>query len=234
MLFPMKLFVLFWFLLFSSASAQGTLLARYHPLPQAKKIPMRACRENPDGYTCPHGRVVRRVTGEQVQVRLELFGKTLPVRLAQTPYHIWGAWNTDLNQDGKADVIFKLNWAGNGIAFDSNITVFALSSKAGYRLSAINTITFDPGALVVWRGQPVVLHTSLVSAFSSRMGRWHSFWVYHPLTVRGTRLSAMDAPFWVHYTFKNNHRQTKKLTHQEKIVGLRNEKLQLFEPLKSW
>jgi hypothetical protein len=230
----MKILALLWWLLFSSVAAQNSLIAKYHPLPNAKKFPVQPCRQNPDGYTCPHGRVVRRVTNENVQMRLELFGKTLPVGLAQTPYHLWGAWNTDLNQDGKADLIVKLNWGGNGIAFDGNITVFALSSHSGYRLSALGSITFDPEALIFWRGQPVVLHTSLVSAFSSRTGRRHSFWVHHPLVVRGTRLAALDAPFWLQYTFAQNHRQTNILTCQEKTTAWGEAQVQIFAPLKSW
>jgi hypothetical protein len=125
----MKTLVLFLLLLFSSVAAQSGLIKRYHPLPTAKKIPVRACKENLNGYTCPHGRVLVRRTAEQTtQVRLEMFGKQYPVRFMQMPYHIWGAWNTDLNRDGKADLIVKLNWGGNGILFDGNITVFALSS----------------------------------------------------------------------------------------------------------
>jgi hypothetical protein len=230
----MKIFGLFLVVVFSSANAQDGLIARYHPLPSAKKILVQACRQIPDGYTCPHGMVLRRMVNEQVQVRLGLFGKTLPLRLKQTPYHIWGAWNTDLNQDGKADLIVKLNWGGNGILFDGNITVFALSSHTGYHLSALNSISFDPDALMVWRGQPVVLHTSLVSAFSSRTGRWYNFWVYQPLLVQGTGFSVKAAPFWVQYTFLPNHHQTNKLTRQEKIAALQQNPLQTFEPLKSW
>jgi hypothetical protein len=228
----MKTLVLLLVLFISSATAQGGLIERYHPLPKAQKIPVRTCKNTLNGFLCPHGRVLVRRTAEQkTQVRLELFGKQFPVRLAQTPHHLWEAWNTDLNQDGKADLIVKLNWGGNGIVWDSNITVFALSSKQGYRLTAIDTITFDPDALVLWRGQPVVLHTNLVGAVSSRSKRDHNFWVFYPLEVRGTRLAAVHEPLWVQYTFTKNQRQTNKLTRQEKNAALQEFGVQLFEPL---
>jgi hypothetical protein len=230
----MKMLMLLWWFLVSSAAAQNSLIARYHPLPNAKKILVQACAENPNGYTCSHGRVLRWIEAGKVRVQLELFGKTLPIRLKQTPHHILGAWNTDLNQDGKADLIVKLNWGGNGILFDGNITIFALSSLQGHQLSAIAAITFDPNGLIFWHGQPVVLHTSLVSAFSSHTGRRYSFWVYHPLTVRDTRLSAVHAPLWVQYTFGENYRQTNKLSPQEKYTTLKKNILPIFEPLKSW
>jgi hypothetical protein len=228
----MNILVLLLLLLCSSAAAQNGWIARYHPLPNAKKIPVRACQENLNGYLCPHGRVlVRRTADAQTQVRLELFGKQFSVRFAPMPYHLWGAWNTDLNRDSKADLIVKFNWGGNGILWDSNITVFALSSPSGYRLTAINNMMFDPDALVFWRGKPVVLQTTLIGATSSRTGRRHNFWVYFPIQVRGTRLTAVDAPFWVQYTFGKNHRPTNKLKRQDKTAALKELGMQRFEPL---
>jgi hypothetical protein len=78
------------------------------------------------------------------------------------------------------------------------------------------------------------LHTSLVGAFSSRTQRRHNYWVYHPLAVRGTGLAAVHAPLWVQYTFGKNHRQTNKLTRQEKTAALKAAGSQLFAPLKTW
>jgi hypothetical protein len=85
---------------------------------------------------------------------------------------------------------------------------------------------------VFWRGKPVVLHTNLVGAASSRTGRRHNYWVYFPLAVRGARLAAVHAPLWVQYTYGENHRQTNKLTRQEKTAALKDFGLQLFEPLR--
>ncbi len=169
---------------------------------------------------------------DELQVSLELFNQRFPIRFATMPLVVSNVWNADLNQDGKADVIIKLLLGGNGVGGDANYTVFALSSPNGYRLTTISSISFDPEALIFLKGKPVVLHTALILTTSSRTRREHTFWVFHPLEIRGSELVRNQAPIWIQYTFKPSHRRTNKLTALEKQAALKANPIQFFEPIK--
>ncbi len=213
--------------------AQGGIISSYHPYPQAKRIPVRSCQSNATGFSCPHGRVLlKRTTDGELEITLDLFGQRFPIRFETTPSVVSDVWNTDLNQDGKADVLIKLAWNGNGIMFDSNLTVFALSSQDGYKLTTLSSITFNPQALIFLRGQPVVLHTDLVGASSKRAGRSHNYWVFHPFEVRGAKLVKNQKPIWIQYTYEPNHLPTNKLTSLEKQKALNVYPIQFFETMK--
>lgn len=221
-------------LLFSSlVLAQAGFISSYHPYPKAKKITVRTCKGNATGFSCPHGRVLirRTVMGEQ-QVTLDLFGQRLPIRFETMPNFVSDVWNSDLNQDGKADLIIKISWGGNGIIADGNQTVFALSSATGHQLSTLDMITFDPNALIFLRGKPTVLHTALVSGDSRRTGRNHNFWVFHPLEIRNAQLLKNQSPIWVQYTNKPSHLPTNKLTTLEKQMALNANPIQFFIPMR--
>jgi hypothetical protein len=228
----MKRLILGLVLLIGLAKAQNGFIAKYHPYPNANKIDVRSCIENTNGFTCPHGRVLLRRTamGENL-VTLDLFDKRFPIRFAIMPNVVSSVWNADLNQDRKADMIVKLAWNGNGIIADANITIFALSSSNGYRLTALDQITFDPNALIFLRGKPTVLHTSLIGAKSRQTNRSHNFWVFQPLEVRGSRLIRNQVPVWVQFTYKPSHRPTNKLTRLEKAEALKADPIKVFEPI---
>lgn len=230
----MKYILLGLMLWFSSAAlAQDGFIAAYHPFPTAKKIAVRACQANYNGLTCPHGRVLTRRTAQtELQLRLELFGTSYPIAFKTMPAYLDSAWNADLNRDGKADVIIKITWGGNGIAGDGNLTVFALSSQTGYRLTTLSSLTFDPDALIFLRGKPTILHTSLLSADSSKTGRIHSFWVFYPLEIRGSQILRNTAPIWIQYTFTPSHRRTNKLLALDKTRALRQAPVYIFEPMR--
>ncbi len=194
---------------------------------------VRTCKSNATGFSCPHGRVlVRRTAMGDQQITLDLFGQRLPIRFNPMPNFVSSVWNSDLNQDGKADLIIKLSWGGNGIIADGNLTVFALSSEKEHKLSTLEMITFDPNALIFLRGKPVVLHTALVSGDSKRTGRNHNFWVFHPLEIRNAQLLKNQSPIWVQYTNKPSHLPTNKLTTLEKQMALNANPIQFFIPMR--
>ncbi len=221
-------------LLFSSlVLAQNSIISSYHPYPKAKKIPVQSCKSNATGFSCPHGRVlVRRTAMGEQQITLDIFGQRLPIRFETMPNFVSDVWNSDLNQDGKADLIIKISWGGNGIIADGNLTVFALSSAKGHKLSTLDMVTFDPNALIFLRGKPVVLHTALVFADSRRTGRTHSFWVFHPLEIRGSVLLKNQSPIWIQYTTKPSHGRTNKLTALEKQAALKADLIAFFTPMR--
>jgi hypothetical protein len=216
--------------LFSTlALAQGGFISSYHPFPKAKKIPVRSCKSNATGFSCPHGRVlVRRTAMAEQQITLDIFGQRFPIRFETMPNFVSNVWNSDLNQDGKADAIIKLSWGGNGIIADGNYTVFALSSAKGHKLSSLEMITFDPSALIFLRGKPTVLHTALVSGDSRRTGRNHNFWVFHPLEIRDSSLFKNQSPIFVQFTNKPSHAPTNKLTTLEKQTALKANPIAFF------
>lgn len=232
----MRRFIVAVVFLGSLTFAQEGFISSYHPYPSAKKIALRNCINNATGFVCPHGRVLVRRTaqGEQI-VNLDLFGRRYPIRFATMPSFVSSVWQADLNLDRKADMIIKLNWGGNGIIADGNLTVFALSSTSGYKLTTINTITFDPNALIYLRGKPTILHTALVGVtFPSSKKfaeRNHNYWVFHPLEIRGARLSKNQAATWVQYTYIPSHRAA-RLTKTQKSTALRLEPIQFFETMK--
>ncbi len=228
----MKRLILGLVLLFGLAEAQNGFIANYHPYPNAKKIVVRNCQENTNGFTCPHGRVLSRRTamGEHL-VTLDLFDKRIPIRFATMPNAISNVWHADLNQDRKADMIVKLAWNGNGIIADGNITVFVLSGPTGYELTALDQITFDPNALIFLHRKPTVLHTALIGASSKLTNRTHNFWVFHPLEIQGSRLVRKSVPVWVQFTYIPSHRPTNKLTRLEKSAALKAEPIRVFEPI---
>ncbi|MEY4530881.1 MAG: hypothetical protein RLZZ156_1602 [Deinococcota bacterium] len=220
--------------LFSSfVLAQNGFISSYHPFPNAKKIPVQSCKSNATGFSCPHGRVlVQRTVQGKPQVTLDIFGQRFPIRFATMPNDVFDVWNSDLNLDGKADVIVKLSWGGNGIIADGNLTIFALSSAKGHQLSTLEMITFDPNALIFLRGKPTVLHTALVSGDSKRTGRTHNFWVFHPLEVQGSKLLKNQDPIWIQYTNKPSHLRTNKLLALEKQMALKANPIQFFIPMR--
>jgi hypothetical protein len=222
-----------WLFSTSLVLAQNGIISSYHPFPNAKKISVRNCKNNATGFSCPHGRVlVRRTVQGEDQIILDLFGQRFPIRFKTMPGFVSSVWNADLNQDGKADAIIKLSWGGAGIIADGNLTVFALSSAKGHQLSTLEMVTFDPNALIFLRGKPTVLHTALVSGSSRRTGRTHSFWVFHPLEIRGSALLKIEAPIWIQYTNKPSHTRTNKLSALEKNAALKAEPIVFFQQMQ--
>ncbi len=219
--------------------ANGTIIEQYHPYPNAARIAVKMCAGgNADVLQCPHFqvRVKRNLEQEKISTTLEIFGRSLLIRSQLISAAWMSAWQADLNFDGKADAIIKFNWGGNGIIWDQNYTTFALSSPVGYKLTTISTITFDPSALIRLNGKATILHTSLVSvlfpANKKFAERYHNYWVFHPLEIRGTKILKNQAAAWVQYTYKPSHRHA-QLTPAQKQAGLKDEEpIQFFVPMK--
>jgi hypothetical protein len=228
-----RLLIVAGLLFFTLVMAQNGIISSYHPFPNAKKIPVQNCKNNATGFSCPHGRVlIRRTAQGQEQITLDLFGQPFPIRFTTMPGFVSSVWNADLNQDGKADMMIKLSWGGAGIIADGNLTIFALSSATGHQLITLDMVTFDPNALILLGGKPTVLHTALVTGNSRRTGRTHSFWVFHPLEIRGTALLKNQAPIWIQYTYTPSHTRTNKLSTLEKKAALKANPILFFQPMQ--
>ncbi len=126
----------------------------------------------------------------------------------------------DLNRDGLPDYVIVEPSGGNGLASEYCHAIFVLSSKSGYVVTKLNTLGFDPKDLLqLGSGQASVLHTWFISAEEpSRDGKYHTFWVYHFLKIRATKLvfDSSRKPIWIQYTFKSNHTPTRLLSSQQK------------------
>ncbi len=140
----------------------------------------------------------------------------------------------DLNRDGIPDYVMVAASTGNGLASEYCDAIFGLSSKAGYVITKLNTMGFDPNDLLqLGTGQANVVHTWFISAEEpSRDGKYHSFWVYHFLKVRGTKLmfDSSRKPIWIQYTFKHNHTPTRLVSSEQKKRWWAKQREAIFVP----
>lgn len=216
---------------------EGSFLRDYHPLGKNLKLErVVACTESTTSSTAPSTTNTETPLEQVCQTRfgrsslhfMPANGDTQPtltvqpakgaafkVQLESMPMYFEQMYAADLNRDGREDYILELPWGGNGIA--GSVVVFALSSKTGYRITAMNTLLFDPYALVKMGGKfPNVIHTALVSATGTDK-REHSFWVHHFFNIQGDALvESTRIPVWVQYTFTPRAIPTILLTKAEK------------------
>ena len=216
-----------------SSSVAGALersfLASYHPLGNKPKLePLVSCKdgikltETQSVQTCQtrFGRSsVLFVSGQDAPTLTvqPAKGAAFNVQLETMPRYFEQMYAADLNRDGREDYLLELPWGGNGLAAEGSVVVFMLSNQTGYRTTALNTMLFDPYAVVRLEGKfPTVLHGSLVFA-NGTDGRGHSFWVHHFFRVQGdTLVQSARAPVWVQYTFTPRAVATQLLTDAEK------------------
>ncbi len=92
-------------------------------------------------------------------------GPRLHPHLRPSPAALPSVWTADLNRDGRTDDALNLSWNGNGIQVEASVALFLLPNRMGYRASAIDTMLFDPRAVVRTDPElPSVIHTALVPA----------------------------------------------------------------------
>lgn len=209
-----------------SLAADTTFLETYHPFVDAQRLRVREClgREpanNTNRFECPNANVIWRgaldftLSDPDRTVTLEVNGKGIPIRLETMPMFLSSVLEGDLNVDRKPDYVIKLNWGGNGVIWDMAVIVFALSGPNGHTIRAINSLTFDPSALVMLQGKPTVLHAALVGA-NGTDGRNHNYFVFTPLEIRKDTLVAGSKRTWIQYTYRPNHTPARNLSEAEK------------------
>ncbi len=202
------------------AAWSGAYSSGYEPLPNAKRFPMRECALESQEYVCHSKNDLSRIIvhGSQAEVWR---GKSLKARVRLGygmgfDYVLEG----DLNRDGLPDYVIVQPSGGNGLASEYCHAAFVLSAKSGYVVTKLNAMGFDPkDVLQLGSEQANVVHTWFISAEEpSRDGKYHTFWVYHFLKVRGTKLvfDAVRKPIWIQYTFKLNHTPTRLLSSEQK------------------
>lgn len=212
--------ILFTVGLVARAAWSGAYSSGYEPLENAKPFPMRACVLEGQEYVCHsktsvskmmvHGSKLEVWRGGSLKARVRLgYGMGFD-------YVLEG----DLNRDRLPDYVIVQPSGGNGLASEYCHAIFVLSAKTGYVVTKLNTMGFDPkDVLQLGSGQANVLHTWFISAEeASRDGKYHTFWVYHFLKVRGTKLvfDAARKPIWIQYTFKPNQTPTRLLSSEQK------------------
>jgi hypothetical protein len=218
------------------------LLYDYHPTINPVFLPVRGCahtepKENQSTFTCKNAKVTWNgsldftLSDPNRIVTLEIGPQAIPIKLETMPMYLDRVLEGDLNNDQKLDYAIKIGWGGNGIIGDANVTVFALSNTTGYKLTGIDTLTFDQYALVKQDDEARVLHVTLVSADGTD-GRNHTYFVYTPLEIRGDSLVAGRTRTWIQYTFKPNHTPTKNLTVKEMARAWASEKRKIFVKLQ--
>jgi hypothetical protein len=224
--------ILFAICLVARAAWSGAYSSGYEPLPSAKLFPMRECprersTDTRELHVCRSKGSVSSLdlhiseASRQVEI---LRNGSLKARVRLSEYPIWAGFDYvlegDLNRDGLPDYVIVQPSGGNGLASEYCHATFVLSSKSGYVVTKLNTMGFDPKDLLqLQAGQTNVVHTWFISAEEpARDGKYHTFWVYHFLKVRGTKLVFDTArkPIWIQYTFKPNHTPTRLPSSEQK------------------
>jgi hypothetical protein len=211
------------------AAWSGAYSSGYEPLPNAKLFPIRTCNlERQDSkrqeYAC-HSKndlssVILHISQDTLETEIFRNG-SLKARV-QTNYVPWldYALEGDLNRDGLPDYVLVEPSGGNGLASEYCLAIFVLSGKSGYVVTKLNTMGFDPKDLLqLGSGQANVVHTWFVFAQEERSdGKYHNYWVYHFLKVRGTKLmfDSSRKPIWIQYKLKHNHTPTRLLSSEQK------------------
>ena len=138
-------------------------------------------------------------------------------------YHTPGdAFISDLNRDGKEDLVTWVPSSGNGLAAYLHARVIFFSTPSGHRADVrmvrapdVNDF-LDTGhrtATIVW--------TYFIFGEEGRDGRVHNYWVYNLQSIdREKFLEANHRlrgfPKWVMFSFGENHRATRQLTAAQK------------------
>ncbi len=161
-----------------------------------------------------------------------------PERIADFCARILPPFWADLNADGKEDfVIFVMALTGgaggkrpgdteepHARLFVGADVSFALSSKDGYRITALRP-TMQPGAgdfVDLGDGRCRFVHTTLVYVGGERAGDGgpHGYRVHNLLEFKGDRVavSAADARFpkWVRHAWKPGHGEATIITDEQK------------------
>jgi hypothetical protein len=220
MRFKILVLVLFASFMVARAAWSGAYSSGYEPLPNAKQFPMRECSLEGQEYVCHSKTGISKIIVQDSKAKVFRNG-SLKARVelgygTGFDYVLEG----DLNRDGLPDYVIVQPSGGNGLASEYCHATFVLSAKFGYVVTKLNTLGFDPKDLLQFEsGQASVLHTWFISAEEpSRDGKYHTFWVYHFLKVRGTKLvfDAARKPIWIQYTFKPNHTPTRLLSSEQK------------------
>jgi hypothetical protein len=230
--FKSLMLALFACALVARAAWSGAYSSGYEPLPNAKQFPLRDClRERSTDIRELHvcrskgsvSSIDLHISETLRQVEISRNG-SLKARVRLSEYPIWAGFDYvlegDLNRDGLSDYVLVEPSGGNGLASEYCHAIFVLSSKSGYVVTKLNTMGFDPKDLLqLGAGQTNVLHTWFIGAEEpSRDGKYHSYWVYHFLKVRGTKLvfDSSRRPIWIQYKFKHNHTPTRLLSSDQK------------------
>lgn len=218
------------FTLLGTAHAQS-LLENYHPFPKASRIPVETCqRSQPTELqtvlSCSRVQVTQNLQNPEEfdlspEVLLDLpRGIQLSVKMDLIPHFLGEAYQTDLNGDNRTDVIVTLPWGGNGLGSERSVVVFAISDGETYQLSAIDSLSFNPSALIRRNGQNQILHTAFVNT-KSIDGKNHSFFVYNTLKIENglLKLDPAQEKVWIQYKYRPNSVPTKLLTPWQKQQG---------------
>lgn len=150
--------------------------------------------------------------------------------LLSTPINLFSsvppptAFHGDFNQDGTVDFLVAGTNSGNGLASSISYTAFFLSADEHYSSVYFQGYDFSPDDVIRMKkdGPWYYIYCDLISSSGekTRDGSGHNFWVYQLFRFEGARMveTTKVAPFpkWVWYTEKENHRETRKLSVEQK------------------
>ena len=140
---------------------------------------------------------------------------------------------SDLNGDGRRDVIVFSGSGGCGLANGYYNIAFLLSGKEGYRLTTIQTLFPDVGDWVVLGGKPCFIQTAFEGEGKCKDGKEHNFWIYHILVIEGAAMRidnilAPGFPRTICYSFRPNHDETTLITDKQKAKLLQRARKEIF------
>jgi hypothetical protein len=122
------------------------------------------------------------------------------------------AYVGDLNRDSKNDFVVTIKTAATGLGDHEYDVLFALSSKSGYKVSALKSwdVVAKDFVDIEKNGHSQFILVSLIYP-NYELGIKHSYWAYDLLEAHGTGLRPANYldrkfPIWVLYTNNPNHK----------------------------
>ncbi|MFZ2959235.1 MAG: hypothetical protein WA705_20300 [Candidatus Ozemobacteraceae bacterium] len=129
-------------------------------------------------------------------------------------------WTTDLNDDGRHDLVLVFAGTGCGLASEYTDTIFALSQNDGYVLRGLKSMGFGMEDIVDINrdGMPEIIHSEFIFGEPGQDGKSHNYWVYTVFNIHETKFERAQtfSQKWVQFKFRMNHDPTNQLPSQQK------------------
>lgn len=220
----------------------------FEPFERVKLYPVRACFKETfsasvDAFKCENEVDNYSVSifreGEFPQFLIKSKGTSVITKRIKNdiyPY-LTEAYITDLNGDGKADLLLIIPSGGSGLGSEGCYVIFALSVENGFAVTTIGSVGFRPENVIDYfnDGHAQVVQAEFINGTKGKDGKVHNYWVYSFFDVNAGELipSKLIARRWIMYAGKKNHKPTQQLSEQQKAdlwrAQYHGHKISIFE-----